>query len=200
MANFSKKLLRELYLDKEFSSSKIAKKYNCSESKINYWLKKYNIKKRTISDAIYKWNNPKGDPFAYTNIEKDRKSFIYGLGLGLYWGEGTKRNEYSVRLGNTDPDIIVHFIKFLEEIYNINKKNLRFGIQIFSTMNKEEVINFWIKKLNIPYSQFYKTIITRARGNGTYKHKIQHGVLTLYFNNKKLRDLLNKEIENLRNL
>jgi len=32
---------------------------------------------------------------------------------------------------------------------------------------------------------------------GTYKRKIKHGVLTIYYNNKKLRDILCKEIKNL---
>ena len=56
------------------------------------------------------------------------------------------------------------------------------------------------KILKISSSQFYKTIITPSRGVGTYKDKFKYGVLTIHFNNKKLRDILCGEIENLRKL
>lgn len=35
---------------------------------------------------------------------------------------------------------------------------------------------------------------------GTYRKKTQHGVLTLYFNNKKLRDIIIGEIEKMKKI
>ena len=35
-----------------------------------------------------------------------------------------------------------HFIKFLSEIYSVNRKNLRFSIQIFSDMSKKKALNY----------------------------------------------------------
>ena len=61
---------------------------NCSEHKINYWLNKYGITKRNISDAIYLKYNPKGDPFRFILPKNKKDERLFGLGLGLYWGGG----------------------------------------------------------------------------------------------------------------
>lgn len=196
----SKEKLHELYINKKFSSNKVAESFKCSEGKINYWIKKYGLKKRTISEAIYNLHNPSGDPFKVGVIDDLDKSFLFGLGLGLYWGEGNKKNIYAIRLGNSDPGVIVMFVKFLEKIYLIDKRRLRFAIQIFDDMKPQEVRHYWSKILKISPSQFYKTTISPSRGVGTYKDKFKYGVLTIHFNNKKLRDILCGEIENLKRL
>jgi hypothetical protein len=38
---------------------------------------------------------------------------LFGMGLGLYWGEGTKRGKGGMRITNTDAKMIKKFIEFL---------------------------------------------------------------------------------------
>ncbi len=57
-------------------------------------------------------------------------------------------------------------------------------------MSIEEAMDFWIKKIRISKAQFYKVIVTPSRKVGTYRKKTEYGVLTVYYHNKKLRDLL----------
>lgn len=195
-----KELLTRLYVKDKKSVQNIASALRASPGKVNYWLQKYGIEKRSISEAIYVRHNPHGDPFHQYQFSIDRSSFLFGLGVGLYWGEGTKRNEYAVRLGNTDPYLIRAFLIFLENIYGIEKMRLRFGLQIFSDMDQKKEERFWRDFLHAEASQFYKTINTRSGKLGSYRNKSEHGVLTIYFGNKKLRDLLMSEIEKSRNL
>lgn len=191
----SKEKLNKLYLHKRRSSEEIAKIFKCSTHKINYWLEKYKIPKRSISEAIYIKHNPSGDPFKIKNPENPEQAFLFGLGLGLYWGEGTKSNKSSVRLGNTDPRLIKKFIEFLEKLYGIKRKKLRFGLQIFSDTSPKKALNFWQKTLRAPPAQFQKVIVTPARSIGTYRYKTKHGVLTINYGNTKLRNILVQEIE-----
>lgn len=195
-----KKFLELWYLRDKKSVHTIARELNCSDGKINYWMEKHFIPKRSISEAIYTKNNPKGDPFIPTTTKIDTDSFLFGLGLGLYWGEGTKKNPRTVRLGNTDPYLVKAFLIFLRKIYSIDDSKLRFALQIFTDMNQKREEKFWREFLDIKTSQFYKTINTRSGSIGTYRTKSQHGVLTLYFGNKKLRDVLIGEIEKLKEL
>lgn len=176
------------------SSKEISDELDCSVSKVNYWIRKHDIEKRSVSEAIYAKNNPDGDPFNKPSIESKEDAFLYGMGLGLYWGEGTKSSDHAVRLGNTDPDLIKMFIRFLKEIYNIDQEKLSFGLQIFGDMNKEETVQFWIDELEVSRDQFYKVIVTPERGVGNYNTKTKHGVLTVYFNNTKLRDIVCKAL------
>lgn len=114
----------------------------------------------------------------------------YGLGMGLYWGEGTKSNLMEVRLGNTDPVLIRIFLTFMQRFFGVQKKDFRFGLQIFSDMNPKEALDFWRRKLRVRTSQFYRVVVTQSGSIGTYRHKNRTGVLTIHYHNKKLRDLL----------
>ncbi len=118
---------------------------------------------------------------------------MLGLGLGLFWGEGNKRSKNSVRLGNTNPAIIRNFLKFLLELFKVDKEKLRFGLQVFSDMPKEKVLNFWLNELrpfSIKRSQFFKVTVTPVRGIGNYREKPKFGVLTVHFGNSKLKRLI----------
>jgi len=112
------------------------------------------------------------------------------MGLGLYWGEGNKANIHSLRLGNTDPELIKTYMSFLITLFGVKKENLKFGLQIFTDTKQEVALYYWVNKLDVKPSQFYKITVTISGSVGTYRHKSKYGVLTVYFHNKKLRDIV----------
>lgn len=189
--------LLQLYSKQGLSAKQIATKFSYSENKVHYWLEKYKIKKRSISEATYMRANPDGDPFKFTKPKSAEEIFIFGLGLGLFWGEGNKVNLNAVRLGNTDPALVKYFIVFLSKIYKIDMQKLRFGLQIFTDTSPEVAKEFWCKELGILSSQFHKTVLTKQNKLGTYRRKMQYGVLTVYFSNKRLRDMIVSAINEL---
>jgi hypothetical protein len=190
-----KNFLVDYYIKRKQSTAQIAKYVKCSENKINYWLAKYEIKKRTISDAIYELRNPDGDPFFMKQPRTLQQGILFGLGLGIYWGEGLKRGKGAVRLTNTDAKMVKKFIDFLDKFCGVSKDRLRFSLQIFEDINKEKALAYWIKELDIKRNQFYKTIISKVRGEGTYKYKSEYGVIIVYFNNVKLKRIILEMIE-----
>lgn len=153
-------------------------------------MDKHRIKRRSRSEAVYLRHNPDGDPFSIRPLKSKEDAILFGLGVGLYWGEGTKANLTSVRLGNTDPDLTLTFIRFLNELCGVPKDRLRFGLQLFTDCDQQEAMDFWVKKLGVNPSQFYKITVTISGSIGTYRKKNKYGVVTVYFNNKKLRDIL----------
>jgi hypothetical protein len=185
-----KLLLQELYTDRGKSMMEIANHLGCSANAVDYWMRKHKIPKRTISDAVYIKNNPDGDPFVIPTIKTLDQAELYGLGIGLYWGEGTKANKWAVRLGNTDPELLKAFKRFLVELFEIDPIDLRYGLQIFTDINQEGALNYWYSQLEATPEQFYKVHVTISGSLGTYRHKSQYGVVTLYYHNKKLRDIL----------
>ena len=90
-------LLNRLYNIDKKSVSQIAAELGFSEHKVNYWLGKHKILKMTISEAVYIRHNPKGDPFKFSLPKSQKESELFGLGLGLYWGEGNKANKNVVK-------------------------------------------------------------------------------------------------------
>ncbi|MEI6053811.1 MAG: hypothetical protein WCQ49_00395 [Candidatus Saccharibacteria bacterium] len=185
-----KSMLNDLYVHKGLSMKQLASQIGCSPNQVAYWMNKYGIRRRSISEAIYLINNPNGDPFEIQQINSIEKAKLFGLGIGLYWGEGNRANKYSIRIGNTDPELIKIFMKFLIELFAVNKNDIKFGLQIFTDINPQKALEYWTNTLNIAESQFYKLHITPSGSIGNYKNKSKYGVLTLYYHKKKLRDIL----------
>jgi hypothetical protein len=119
----SKIILEELYSSGS-SMNDIAKKLECSIHKVVYWMEKYEIKRRSWSDATYIKRNPNGDPFMIKEIIDENDRFLLGLALGIYWGEGEKTTPNAIRVSNTDPYILQTFIKFLVKFCNLEERKL----------------------------------------------------------------------------
>lgn len=183
-------ILVRWYREKGKSMPEVARILQCSPHKVKYWLEKYEIPRRRYSEALYLKNNPDGDPFQFVSPRSIEEAKLFGLGLGLYWGEGTKASKNSIRLGNTDPLLIKKFIEFLVRIFHVRKEDMRFSLQVFSDMSPDVAMDFWVKHLKIKRGQFYKTTVTRSGSIGTYRKKSQYGVLTLYYQNSHLRKLI----------
>lgn len=185
-----RKLVQRLYAKEGKSMKDIATLLGCSVHRVQYWMDYYGMRRRSISEAVYRMNHPDGDPFRFTAPKTSKDQYLFGMGIGLYWGEGTKANKHAVRLGNTDPELLKTFLAFLVRFFHIRKKDCQFGLQLFTDIDPEEALDFWTKKLKIHRRQFYKTTITRSGSIGTYRQKSRYGVLTIYYSNRKLRDLL----------
>ncbi len=189
-AMITKKDLERMYMSQALSVTQIALRLGCSANKVTYWLEKYEMPRRSISEALYVKNNPNGDPFTIVGPKNNKEWFLYGLGVGLFWGEGNKASRDSVRLGNTDPALIRYFLHFLVTFYNIDMRKLRFGLQVFSDVSAQEALKFWMKELSVSSEKFQKVVVTKSIRKGTYTKKNKYGVLTVYFSNVKLRDTI----------
>lgn len=175
----------------------IAKEMGCSLNRVDYWMRKYGIQRRSRSDANYALYNPYGDPFLIKDHLSAQERELFGLGIGLYWGEGTKASKNAVRIGNSDPGVIKKFMEFLDTIYGVSKSQLKFGMQLFSDVPEEKALSYWCQKLEVDASQFYKVHVTISGKVGTYRKKNEYGVVTLYFHNTRLQQILVSHINNM---
>ncbi|MCD8561678.1 hypothetical protein LRY29_01235 [Candidatus Saccharibacteria bacterium] len=186
-----KKTLTALYLNSGYSMRQIARLEDVSEHKVQYWMDKHHIHRRTIGEApSMRKHGPNGGFKIKANLSP-YETVLYGLGVGLYWGEGNKRNRNAVRLGNTDPGIIATFINFLVVVCGVNRDSIRYSLQIFSDTSEERALSYWLSKLHIHKNQIMPTVNRIISGKmGTYKVKNRYGVLTVYVFNTRLRDWL----------
>ena len=169
----------------------IAEKTHLSYHQVVYWMKNYNISRRTRSEANYLKYNPIGDPFRIKKIKTKRDSKLFNLGIGLFLGEGTKKNKFSVMLSNSDPKIIKLFLAFLTNICGVQRDKLKAALNVFDDVDLQEALNFWQKETKIPKERFTKSTIRKAR-DGTYKNKSKYGTITVYISNTKLKQFIDK--------
>jgi hypothetical protein len=135
-------------------------------------LDKYHITTRTISEAIYVFNHPAGDPFTLRRPANDQEAVLFGLGIGLYWAIGNKANTGAIRLSSTDAKLITKFIDFLKTFFAIPKNDFRFGLQISTDITPRSALDFWTKELKISRKQFYKVTVTKSGSLGAYRRFI----------------------------
>lgn len=169
------------------SMNEVAKKLKCSPHKVAYWLRKLKIPRRNRSDANYLKYNPDGDPFKIKHNLSKRETFLYGLGLGIYWGEGSKTTKHSLRVSNTDAGIIKTFRRFLLEICGVRKSKITYSIICFNDVEPNDVRKYWAKELGILPAKFGKITVIPKQGKGTYKKKSENGVCIIQISNIKLR-------------
>ena len=101
--------------------------------------------------------------------------------ITFWWSEGTKKRRdkrwkdlwiYTVEVTNTDVRLMKVFLDFLREDIGIDESKLRAQIQIHEGDDQEVFEEMWSKALDIPYSNFNKTIV-RPKGNKIGKNKLR---------------------------
>lgn len=193
-----KSTLEKLYKSGK-SMTEISQKYKCSVHKVVYWMRKYRIARRTHSESSYLKHNPNGDPFRIRPRLTREELFLFGLGVGIFWGEGSKSPEVSsLRIANTDPDLIRTFLKFLTDLFGLDKKRFSYSIICFNDTDPEVCRNYWSEQLKISPDRFGKITIIPKQGKGTYKRKSQFGVCIVQGNNVKLKRFVFDQIDKIR--
>jgi len=69
----------------------------------------------------------------------------------LYWGEGSKR---SCEFINSDGRMIQTYLFALRKVFNVQEKDIKPTLRIFSGMNRSECLNYWSKITRIPKHRF----------------------------------------------
>lgn len=128
---------------------------------------------------------------------------LFMLGLGLYWGEGTKASDGTVAIVNSDPRIIQLMIRWFKECWDIDSDRFQPRVFISDThRDREEVITrFWAKALGIPRRQFRRMIFLN-KGKKIYENRnVYYGVLTLRIaKGSRLRHRILADIAQIANL
>lgn len=115
----------------------------------------------------------------------------------LCLGEASKSTRRtSFYLGNSDPKIIILFLKLLERCFDFNQEKIRCTVQCRADQNIEELEKFWLSVTQLPKRLFYKARIDpRTIGKPT-QSKDYKGVLRIDYFDTKVR----LELESLSNL
>lgn len=117
----------------------------------------------------------------------------YGLlliGAALYWAEGYNRQNNvrspSISFGNSDPKMVILFLRFLREVMQISEEKLRPVVQIHHNINKELAVKFWAKICNISKKHFRVThqISRASKGRRPY-NSLPYGTLKLNVNGRQ---------------
>lgn len=118
---------------------------------------------------------------------KDKETAKIALAM-LCLGEASKYNSKGNRsfyLGNSDPRIVVLFLKLLKYCYTFDLEKVRATVQCRADQNTDDLKKYWLKVTGIPERLFYPPLIDpRTVGKPTKKANYR-GVLRInYFDTK----------------
>lgn len=154
----------------------IATQLGCSIHKVAYWMEQYGLVRRGWSEATYIYRNPDGDPFAIKMPETPEEWKLFGVGIGLYMGEGAKTG-FNVSLSNSDPGIHRTFINFLKKLCGVDKAALRADLNIYDDCDVDEALQWWSNQIGLNPEQFATPYIRKAYKAGSYSNKARFGTL-----------------------
>lgn len=103
------------------------------------------------------------------------------MGLSLYWAEGSKKNK-SISFCNSDPDMVITFLKWLEVVYRVSRQDIACYVGINEAHRQREgvVKDYWSQLTGIPLSNFTKTSFKNYPLKKVYANFDEHyGTLTL---------------------
>lgn len=159
---------RDIALSEE-AIANIAKSGN---AKATIALMRYSEEKRTQRQLAELKSAKKGAYRLSSLSDRD----IYCIGLGLYWGEGYKTGSQEFGFTNSDPRMILFYMRWLNVVFGIKKMDVILRISINQTHKHriKEVEAYWSKLLDIPHSQFTKTSLIKSTSKKVYKNEQVH--------------------------
>ncbi len=191
---------------REMSYSQIKEILKVSKSTLSLWLGNYPLSKERIRE-LRGWNERRIEKFRETMRQKreerlkeiyetqkkfllplkDRELFV--LGLGLYWGEGTKFRMDRLSISNNDPSVVNFFIHWLNKSLNVPKKKIRILLHLYNNMNIKKEMKFWSNMLKIPLAQFNRPYIKKTSSNRiNHKGGFGHGTCNARINSVPLAE------------
>ena len=173
----------------------VANELNVTHAKVFYWLKKFDITRRSWRDSAYIKQNRQGDPFTIPDRFSSREKDLLAAGLLLYWAEGNKGKD-AIRIANLDHRMLKVFLNFLREVCKVDDKRLFLYVRVYKEFSLEEARKYWSDFLNISPQKVsvYSHTDTRSKEN---KQRSQYGIATLEFHNTKLKRWLDTSTEDL---
>lgn len=199
----------KLRTKQQLSYNAILRKIPVAKSTLSTWLKYYPLSREKILNlkrSAWKKSEAKIELFRDTMRKKREKedereyqryfrkfkkisnSSLFISGLMLYLAEGSKTDNYTVSLANTDARISRFFVDWLVNFFKVPRSKIKLYLQLYPTMNIDTEVIFWLNKLKLGKGQVYKPFIRKLRPSSfSYGESFRHGTCAVILSNTKIK-------------
>ncbi len=179
--------VKRLYYKEKYSMRTIGEACGVSIDCVAYFMRKNKLICRTRIEEQRLRFERKVPSFKYKKANQYTEE-LKALGAMLYWGEGYKGDEVNpakqVDFTNSDPSMILLFLIFLRNTFDLDKSKFRVLLYCYSDQNVRELIDFWSNCTKIEKTQFIKPYVrTDFRVGG---RKMKYGLIHIRYHDKKL--------------
>ena len=183
--------LKDLPLSKQVKNSNISRAKKIWARNITSYNKlrslKYQAEKKITIDNYSK------------EIPVVDKKALFWIGLSLFWAEGGKREKYSVRFVNSDPQIIKTIMRFYREVCAVPNDKFRLRIYLHPNIEEKLGMKFWSELTGVPKSQFYRSqeLISSSSKRKRNFNRLPYGTLHVYIGDVTLANRVKGWIKGL---
>lgn len=91
---------------------------------------------------------------------------LHMAGCMLYWAEGSKTRN-SVVISNTDPDLLLLFMRFLETEFGVTREMYSMSVYCYedAELSVDELERYWLEVLNLPETSIRQAITKTGAAN-----------------------------------
>ncbi len=202
MKSAQRELAIELRLTHKLGYGAIAKQVKVSKSTLSRWLEDLPLTdKRVLELRREAWSRGEAsrEKFRQTmrakRDERDRLTYIrqkkrlariseqsmFIAGLMLYAAEGDKKSKADIAFTNTDPVLVLFFVRWIVRFLGFPKEKLRIQLHLYENMNVKAEELFWIRELGMSKTQLWKSQVRTLRSKSfSYRDTSRHGTCKLY--------------------
>ncbi|WP_412733112.1 hypothetical protein [Minisyncoccus archaeiphilus] len=166
-----------------YTYSEILKEVSVAKSTLSLWLKEVGlvesqeqrITEKRISGALKGAKTRHLQRISSTQKIKDEarkeieylsKRELWLIGISLYWAEGSKEKDNGTRSGvvfsNSDPRMILLFVKWLRDVLIVSDQDLIYELYIHEVVGVKSAQIYWSQILSIPVATL-RTYFKRSK-------------------------------------
>ena len=120
--------------------------------------------------------------WAMNAINTVEKRDLFMIGIGIYWGEGSKSDRGNLSFVNSDPRMILLICRWLEIFFDVVRADLipRISVNESHRNRHDQILNYWSNLLELPKSSFRRTIFIHSLQKKVYENRDEYyGLLIL---------------------
>lgn len=98
---------------------------------------------------------------------------LHRAGCMLYWAEGSKTLQSQLAFVNSDPDMMLFFLRFLRQCYRVRNEAVGIALNCYADhgLSPEQIENHWLKILRLPRTCLRKTRVNEPKEEGRRTHR-----------------------------
>ncbi len=178
--------VKKLYINRKLSAPEIAARLHVSLDAVYYFLRKHTIPRRDAAEQNRLRFIRKRPSFHPKEKLSPNDEELKNAGIVLYWAEGANAPANQiVDFANSNPAMIILFVKFLRTICNVSERRLRAYLYCYSNQNPKQLIQLWSRVTRIPSRQFTKPYV-RNDYRPEKSNRMRYGLLHIRYSDKKL--------------
>src|SRR3989344_157296 len=202
MKSVQRELAIELRLTHKLGYKAIAEQVKVSKSTLSRWLEDLPLSAERVLElrrAGWSKGEASRERFRETmRVKRDkREQAIYVVqkkkfskissqalfiaGLMLYAAEGDKKAKADIAFTNTDPVLVLFFVRWIVRFLGFPKGKLRIQLHLYENLNIKAEERFWLRELGLSKKQLWKSQVRALRPKSfSYRDTSRHGTCKLY--------------------